>query len=69
MTDRPLYALSARGLQDQQALFHTMDEMTDTYYQHIKQTQPDGPYVIMGYSITRWGNRCVRGGQVPRGQR
>ena len=51
ITDRPLYALTARGLRDSESVFSSLDEMATTYYHRIKQTQPSGPYAIMGYSL------------------
>ncbi|KAJ5591912.1 NRPS-like enzyme [Penicillium hispanicum] len=51
MTDRPLYALTMRGLEDHGHLFSSIAEMADTYYQHIKRTQPTGPYALAGYSL------------------
>ena len=49
--DRPLYALTAKGLSSQEALFSSIPEMVDTYVVHIKQTQPTGPYALTGYSL------------------
>ena len=50
ITDRPLYALRARGFEDDQRCFETMSEVLEAYYSHIKKTQPQGPYAILGYS-------------------
>jgi hypothetical protein len=49
-TDRPIYALRARGF-DGEAYFSSMDEVINTYYRGIKATQPHGPYAILGYSF------------------
>ncbi|RAL12615.1 NRPS-like enzyme [Aspergillus homomorphus CBS 101889] len=51
MTDRPLYGLTARGLGDHGQLFASIADMADTYYHHVKQTQPHGPYALTGYSL------------------
>lgn len=51
MTDRPLYALSSRGLGANEPLFRSIPEMAETYYGHVKRTQPNGPYALMGYSL------------------
>lgn len=51
MTDRPLYALSSRGLGANEPLFSSIPEMAETYYEHVKRTQPNGPYALMGYSL------------------
>ena len=50
MIDRPLYALRARGFEKDEALFHDMPTITQTYHAHLKKTQPSGPYAIAGYS-------------------
>lgn len=49
--DRPLYALTAKGLSNNETLFESIDEMSETYYKHIKQTQQKGPYALTGYSL------------------
>ena len=51
VTDRPLFALTARGLSDNETLFPSIAEMSDTYYKHVKRTQPHGPYALTGYSL------------------
>ncbi|CAG7925008.1 unnamed protein product [Penicillium olsonii] len=51
MTDRPLYALTMRGNPDEDRPFSSLAEIAATYYQHIKRTQPDGPYALAGYSL------------------
>jgi thioesterase domain-containing protein len=49
-TDRPVYALRARGF-DGEAYFSSMEEVITTYHRGIKATQPHGPYAILGYSF------------------
>ena len=49
--DRPLYGLTAKGLGNNETLFESIAEMSDTYYQHLKQTHPNGPYALTGYSL------------------
>lgn len=51
MVDRPLYALTARGLSSNEPLFSSIAEMADTYFQHVKRVQPHGPYALTGYSL------------------
>ncbi|CRG90561.1 hypothetical protein PISL3812_07605 [Talaromyces islandicus] len=51
MVDRPLYALTARGLGNNEKLFDSIPEMADTYFEHVKRTQPKGPYALTGYSL------------------
>ncbi|KKZ68482.1 hypothetical protein EMCG_05943 [[Emmonsia] crescens] len=49
--DRPLYALRARGFEEGEEFFKDLPEIFTTYFQHIKETQPCGPYAIAGYSF------------------
>lgn len=51
VTDRPLFALTARGLSSNEAPFASIEEMADTYFQHVKKEQPNGPYALTGYSL------------------
>ncbi|PGH27376.1 hypothetical protein AJ80_00854 [Polytolypa hystricis UAMH7299] len=51
ITDRPLYALRARGFEKGETYFNDLPEIFSTYFQHIKETQPVGPYAIAGYSF------------------
>jgi acyl-CoA synthetase (AMP-forming)/AMP-acid ligase II/thioesterase domain-containing protein len=48
--DRPVYALRARGFEPDQPVFSSMTEAVDTYVAAIRQKQPVGPYVLVGYS-------------------
>lgn len=50
-TDRPVYALRARGFNAGDPPFSSLEEVISTYYTHIKKTQPKGPYAIAGYSF------------------
>ena len=49
-TERPVYAIRARGLNQQEEFFHSLDESVSTYHAAIKRVQPRGPYGIAGYS-------------------
>ncbi|PYI16237.1 putative NRPS-like enzyme [Aspergillus violaceofuscus CBS 115571] len=51
LTDRPLYGLTARGLDNHGQLFESIPQMADTYYTHVKRVQPRGPYALTGYSL------------------
>ncbi|OJD27806.1 hypothetical protein ACJ73_00803 [Blastomyces percursus] len=51
INDRPLYALRARGFEEWEEFFKDLPEIFTTYLQHIKTTQPRGPYAIGGYSF------------------
>lgn len=50
-TDRPIYALRAKGFNAGDEVFGSLEEVISTYYEHIKRTQPHGPYAIAGYSF------------------
>lgn len=50
-TDRPIYALRARGFNAGDEVFGSLDEVITTYYDNIKRVQPQGPYAIAGYSF------------------
>ena len=48
--DRPVYALRARGFNEGESFFTSIEETVATYYEAIKRQQPHGPYAIAGYS-------------------
>ena len=50
ITDRPVYALRARGFSAGETSFESIQEAVMTYHAAIKETQPTGPYSIAGYS-------------------
>ena len=50
MTDRPVYALRARGFDHGETYFESVDETVITYYAAMKAQQPTGPYALAGYS-------------------
>jgi acyl-CoA synthetase (AMP-forming)/AMP-acid ligase II/thioesterase domain-containing protein/acyl carrier protein len=49
-TERPVYALRARGFNDGEKCFTTLDELVSTYVDAIRRRQPNGPYAVAGYS-------------------
>ena len=51
ITDRPVYALRARGFEDGERYFESIQEIVSTYHSHMKDIQPKGPYAIAGYSF------------------
>ncbi|KAI9844989.1 MAG: putative NRPS-like protein biosynthetic cluster [Sclerophora amabilis] len=51
ITDRPVYALRARGFNEGEKYFEDIPDAVNTYYEHIKSVQPQGPYAIAGYSF------------------
>jgi long-subunit acyl-CoA synthetase (AMP-forming)/thioesterase domain-containing protein len=50
LSDRPVYALRARGFESAEEPFSCIAEAIDIYYRSIKRTQPTGPYALAGYS-------------------
>lgn len=51
ITDRPVYALRARGFNEGEKYFESIAETVGIYHQHMKSVQPSGPYAIAGYSF------------------
>ncbi|KAL9133429.1 MAG: hypothetical protein Q9175_005392 [Cornicularia normoerica] len=51
VTDRPVYALRARGFDNEEPFFESIAETVQTYYDAIKKRQPQGPYALAGYSF------------------
>ncbi|WP_447038502.1 amino acid adenylation domain-containing protein [Streptomyces sp. DSM 118878] len=49
-TDRPVYALQAKGLVDPADLPHSFAELVDDYVDRIRTVQPTGPYHLLGWS-------------------
>ena len=50
-TERPFYALQARGADPEQEPHETISEMADAYMAAIRSVQPAGPYTLGGYSF------------------
>ncbi|MFA9202226.1 MAG: thioesterase domain-containing protein [Candidatus Nanopelagicaceae bacterium] len=50
-TDQPFYGLQSRGLDGQQTLSNSIEEMAANYLQQIKLIQPQGPYYLGGHSF------------------
>lgn len=49
--DQPVYALQALGLKGKTKLFYTIEEIATKYNSEIIEVNPDGPYLIAGYSL------------------
>jgi thioesterase domain-containing protein len=47
---RPVYGIRSRGLQGEKGLPRTMEEMAEEYVTSIREVQPNGPYVLGGWS-------------------
>ena len=48
--DRPFYGLQARGLYGEHEPHATFEEMAVDYIKEIKTVQPEGPYILGGFS-------------------
>ncbi|MFL0800289.1 MAG: SDR family NAD(P)-dependent oxidoreductase [Agarilytica sp.] len=48
--ERPFYGLQARGLYGDHAPHETFEEMAEDYIREMKTVQPEGPYIIGGFS-------------------
>ena len=51
ITDRPVYALRAKGFETGEDFFDNIPQIVETYCMYMRQTQPKGPYAIAGYSF------------------
>ncbi|KAG0296416.1 hypothetical protein BGZ97_004534, partial [Linnemannia gamsii] len=49
--DQPIYGLQACGLNGVAPLAETIDAMALDYIKHIRHTQPNGPYYLLGWSF------------------
>ncbi|HEY0601403.1 MAG TPA: amino acid adenylation domain-containing protein [Herpetosiphonaceae bacterium] len=49
--DQPVYGLQAYGLEAGQTPYSTMEEIAAYYVQAIRELQPEGPYMLGGWSI------------------
>jgi len=49
--DQPLYGMQGLGLREGSKLVYTMEELADKYTAEILSNDPNGPYVLAGYSF------------------
>jgi len=49
--DYPVWALQARGLEENEEPHHNVVEMAADYIQAIRKIQPEGPYQLLGWSF------------------
>ncbi|KAG2417808.1 hypothetical protein HFD88_000907 [Aspergillus terreus] len=49
ITDRPVYALRARGFDEGEKPFDSIEDAVTSYYNGVKSKQPHGPYALAGY--------------------
>jgi acyl-CoA synthetase (AMP-forming)/AMP-acid ligase II/thioesterase domain-containing protein len=50
IAERPVYALRARGFDEGERCFATLNELVSTYVDAIRRRQLHGPYAVAGYS-------------------
>jgi acetoacetyl-CoA synthetase len=50
-SDRPIYGMQARGIDGVDDPFESIEEMAQYHLDAIKQIQPHGPYLLVGYSL------------------
>jgi amino acid adenylation domain-containing protein len=49
--DRPIYAFQAKGLDGTSEFSNNIEEMADDYLEEIIKVQPEGPYLLLGFSL------------------
>ncbi|VAW36163.1 Polyketide synthase modules and related proteins [hydrothermal vent metagenome] len=49
--DQPFYGLQARGVDGKRPPFGTLEEMAAEYVKQIRTVQPEGPYMMGGFSM------------------
>lgn len=49
--EQSIYGLQSQGLDGQKQPLHRVEEMASLYIQELLTVQPDGPYLILGYSF------------------
>ncbi|BAU67247.1 amino acid adenylation domain-containing protein [Stanieria sp. NIES-3757] len=50
-SEQPVYALQPRGLNGEEKPLQQVEDMAKYYIQEIKTIQPEGPYLLGGYSL------------------
>ncbi|MGZ4134932.1 MAG: non-ribosomal peptide synthetase, partial [Tumebacillaceae bacterium] len=51
MGDRPIYGLQSPGLEDDQEVLTSVEAMATAYLEDIRTVQPEGPYLLAGWSF------------------
>lgn len=49
--DQPIYGLQAKGLNGEDEPFYSIEEMATHYISEIRNQNPEGPYLLAGYSL------------------
>ncbi len=50
-SQRPIYGIQGKGVDGVDTPFDSITEMASYYLENIKQVQPCGPYILIGYSF------------------
>jgi acetoacetyl-CoA synthetase len=50
-SDHPIYGMQAKGIDGSDEPFETIEEMAQYHLDAIKEIQPHGPYILVGYSL------------------
>lgn len=50
-TSNPVYGIQARGVDGLEAPLDRIEDMATLYLDALKQLQPEGPYILIGYSF------------------
>ncbi|MGA9510082.1 MAG: alpha/beta fold hydrolase [Candidatus Sulfotelmatobacter sp.] len=50
-TGHPIYGIQARGIDGREEPFDRIEDMAQFYLEALKELQPEGPYVLIGYSF------------------
>ena len=48
---RPIYGMQAKGIDGVDAPFESVEDMAQYFLDAVKQVQPHGPYLLIGYSL------------------
>ena len=51
LPDRPVYGLQDPHIFSTQGLFESIEEMAEAYLPHLRRAQPEGPYMLGGWSL------------------
>jgi acetoacetyl-CoA synthetase len=50
-TGNPIYGIQAKGVDGREEPFERIEDMAGFYLDALKELQPDGPYILIGYSF------------------
>jgi thioesterase domain-containing protein len=50
-TENPVYGIQARGVEGLESPFECIEDMAEYYLDALRTLQPQGPYVLIGYSF------------------